>query len=81
MARAVYQCEMNDPDFTWLLSSFRENHPEYYLVESSTYPLVLVKGEHLVLSSEAEEHTEVNPSVPSANDSSVIQNLLKGQGK
>ena len=33
---------MCDPDFSWLLNTFKENHPEYVAVESSCLPIVLV---------------------------------------
>ena len=44
MARAVYQHELNDPDFSWLLSRFQESHPEYAFVDSVTLPAVFIQG-------------------------------------
>ena len=42
MVRPIYAHEMCDPDFSWLISTFKENHPEYVAVESSCLPIVLV---------------------------------------
>lgn len=44
MARAVFQHELSDPDFTWLLTTFQERHPEYFTVDGSALPITLVKG-------------------------------------
>lgn len=43
MARAVYTHDLQDPDFSWLISSFKENNPGYAFVEGSGVPLVFVK--------------------------------------
>ncbi len=42
MARPVYPHELCDPDFAWLISNFKEDHPEYVSVESTFLPLVLI---------------------------------------
>lgn len=42
MARPVYPHELSDPDFSWLLSSYRETHPELFVVESTCLPVTLV---------------------------------------
>lgn len=44
MGRAVYSYELDDPDFSWLISKFREEHPNYSLVDSSTLPLTLIES-------------------------------------
>jgi len=43
MARPVFPYELDDPDFSWLLSRFREEHPEYALLDQVTLPLTLIK--------------------------------------
>ena len=43
MGRPIYQYEMADADFSWLLNSFQEANPHYVLVDSSCLPLVLIK--------------------------------------
>ena len=43
MARPVYPHELSDPDFAWLLSTFRENNPEYLPIESSCLAFVFIK--------------------------------------
>jgi hypothetical protein len=43
MARPVYPYELDDPDFSWLISRFREEHPEYLLLDVVTLPLILIK--------------------------------------
>ena len=42
MARPVYPHELSDPDFSWLLSSYRESHPELFVVEITCLPVTLV---------------------------------------
>ncbi len=53
MARAVYQHELQDPDFSWLVNRFQELNPQYLLVESSVQPLVFVLREPPVAESAA----------------------------
>jgi hypothetical protein len=43
MARAMYPHELGDTDFSWLLSVFLESHPQYFQVESSCIPVVLIE--------------------------------------
>ena len=42
MARPVYPHEMVDPDLQWLISTYREAHPEMFLVEVSCLPVTLI---------------------------------------
>lgn len=44
MARAIYNHEVTDPDYSWLISHFRERNPQYVLVDVTGSPLVLVEG-------------------------------------
>lgn len=47
MARAVYQHELQDQDFSWLIQRFQDANPEYILVESNVLPLVFFRvGEY-----------------------------------
>ena len=43
MARPVYPYELDDPDFSWLLSRYREEHTEYVMLDTVTLPLVMIK--------------------------------------
>lgn len=43
MARPVYPYELDDPDFSWLISRYREEHPEFVLLDMVTVPLVMIK--------------------------------------
>ena len=45
MGRPVYPHELVDPDFSWLISSFQENNPEYSSIESSVLPVVFIKDD------------------------------------
>jgi len=45
MARPVYPHELVDPDFQWLLNTFRETHPNYISVEVTCLPVTLVASE------------------------------------
>ena len=42
MARPIYNHELLDPDFSWLLSTFKENHPEYVTLECVGLPVVMI---------------------------------------
>lgn len=42
MARSVYGYELCDPDFSWLITSFLDNNPDYVLVEQDALPLVFI---------------------------------------
>ena len=42
MGRPIYVYELSDPDFSWLLTTFKESNPGYIAVESSGLPVVLV---------------------------------------
>ena len=45
MAHAIIPCELNDPDFSWLLNSFLEQHPNSITIEVGTMPVVLLENE------------------------------------
>ena len=42
MGRPVYPHELVDPDFTWLITNYRENHPQSVPVESTCLPVVFI---------------------------------------
>ncbi len=41
--RGITPLELNDPDFTWLVNSYRETHPHYNLVSRSGSAVVLIE--------------------------------------
>lgn len=43
MGRPVYPYELGDPDFSWLISNFQEQHPNYSSSETTALPLVFIK--------------------------------------
>ena len=45
MGRPIYPHELEDPDFAWLISTYRENHPHCSPVESTCLPIVFIKDE------------------------------------
>lgn len=45
MAHAIIPCELNDPDFSWLLNSFLEQHPNSITIEVGSLPVVLLENE------------------------------------
>ena len=61
MARAIYPYELSDPDFSWLINSFKENNPGYSLVEIGALPMVLIKDDVVVV-------PPVEALVPGANE-------------
>lgn len=44
MGRPVFQYELADPDFSWLISSFQENHPDFSFAETATMPVVFIQS-------------------------------------
>lgn len=42
MARPIYPHELSDPDFQWLLNSYRESRGQVAVVDMSCLPLVMV---------------------------------------
>ena len=59
MCRPIYPYELGDPDFSWLLATFQESHPNYILIDSSCLPLILVE-----VKPKAETTTEDTPPPP-----------------
>lgn len=45
MDRAVFQYELADPDFAWLLRTFQESNPDYYFATSPYQPVTLIRAE------------------------------------
>jgi|1048.fasta_scaffold19784_2 hypothetical protein len=43
MARPVYPHELCDPDFQWLISNYKETHPNTVTIESTFLPLILIQ--------------------------------------
>ncbi|NMC63227.1 MAG: hypothetical protein GYA55_08660 [SAR324 cluster bacterium] len=73
MVRPIYAHEMCDPDFSWLISTFRDNNPDYMTVESTCLPVVLINfanSEKIEIKEEFEksEFEEINS--PKALDNS-----------
>ena len=58
MGRPVYTYELIDPDFSWLLSTFRENNPHYVSVENEFLPVVLLADPDYVESAYVEDLNE-----------------------
>jgi hypothetical protein len=48
MARPVYPHELCDPDFQWLISNYKESHPNLLVVESTFLPLILIQVDEAV---------------------------------
>lgn len=42
MGRPVFPHELIDPDFTWLVTNYRDNHPQSVSVESTCLPVVFI---------------------------------------
>ena len=52
MGRPVYPYELGDPDFTWLISNFRDNNPEYSVVEDTCLPVVFIGDAYPIVEGE-----------------------------
>ena len=58
MGRPVYPYELADPDFSWLITNFQENFPEYSFVENGTLPVVFIGEKEYVLDLRTPEERE-----------------------
>ncbi len=71
MGRPVYPHELNDPDFTWLLNSFRESNPHCVVVDSPCMPVVIFReGSPLLDAAEVEK-----PEVPAAFEADEAEDV------
>lgn len=62
MGRPIYNYELTDPDFSWLISNFKENNPSYTLIESSGLPIVFISCSRSLQIEESER--DANDSLP-----------------
>ena len=44
MARPIYSYELDDPDFSWLITKYRESHPNCQTVETLSLPVIIICG-------------------------------------
>jgi hypothetical protein len=44
MGRPIYNYELSDPDFSWLISSFKENNPHHAFVDTSGVPISFINA-------------------------------------
>ncbi len=58
MAHVIYPYELSDPDFSWLLSNFLEQHPNSVSIEVGNLPVVLL-SESDVSEDEASENNDL----------------------
>ncbi len=54
---------MVDPDFSWLISNFQENHPHYIAVEDGCLPVVFI-GNRDSLTEEQFVQDDTPPALP-----------------
>lgn len=53
MGRPIYPHELEDPDFAWLISNFKENNPTCSPVENTCLPVVFIKEDKTLLDTQA----------------------------
>ena len=58
MGRPIYNYELSDPDFSWLVTNFKENNPNHTIVDTSGVPISFINAEK---STKIKEVTEVTP--------------------
>ena len=66
MARPIYPHELTDPDFQWLISTYKDGNPDSVVIEGTCLPVVLVRCESIPV---APEPIAVAPSDPNADPS------------
>lgn len=77
MGRPIYNYELGDPDFSWLISSFKENNPDYTFVEANSLPLLFISAKQSVEIKEVEttsEEFEVLPKVDDKKSTNIGEN-------
>lgn len=65
MGRPVYPYELGDPDFSWLVTNFADQNPQYCQVEISNNPLTFILDATVSieeLSEAVEEEENLQPS-------------------
>lgn len=74
MGRPIYDHELSDPDFVWLIDTFKENSPFHTLIEVSGMPLVFIAEE-----TEMPAMDLTDPGLPSCNsgEKSKDKELIK----
>ena len=55
MGRPVYPYELADPDFSWLITNFQENFPEYSFVDNGTLPVVFIGEKEYVVDVQSQD--------------------------
>ena len=70
MARPIYPHELSDPDFQWLINSYKESRSGLAVVDSTCLPLVIVKLEEEVEVADMDEAGL--PTVPITSDESPV---------
>lgn len=70
MARPIYPHELSDPDFQWLINSYKESRPGLAVVDSTCLPLVIVKLEEEVEVADIDEPALT--TVPMTSDQSPV---------
>lgn len=71
MARPIYNHELLDPDFSWLLTTYKENHPEFVSLECVGMPIVLFKL------TDHEFHRSMLPMLGSEDSKEEIEDIKK----
>ena len=62
MGRAIYPHELTDADFSWLISTYRENNPSAVMIESPCLPVALFLG--VVTTHAFEKESDNLPMIP-----------------
>ena len=69
MARPIYPHELTDPDFQWLMSTYKETHPHVFMVEMSCLPVLMVVCTEVVVRRDCEmQIPRVTGTVPQTGD-------------
>ena len=79
MARPIYPHELSDPDFQWLVNSYRESRGEVAVVDMSCLPLVMIKLDNEPRVSE--DSREFTPLLPGQSADFVSSEAETPQAK
>lgn len=76
MGRPIFNYELGDQDFSWLISNFKENNPNYTVLESSSLPVVFIGSSESPVETPSEEVPSFD-IVPCEDDKKPVDAIEK----
>lgn len=69
MGRPIFNYELGDPDFSWLISTYKENHPDHTFIETTGLPILFItNGKSITEIKEEQSQSEFAVHKPPSDD-------------